>query len=88
MYFGGGFGELYFGFNKYTGGDRTFKYTTTLNGKVKFNGEFKRELDFQNFKYSYEFNKYNYDYKLIGGKVMIGTLDATQERIYWTEYSI
>jgi len=74
---------------KYTAIDTT---KTTLNGKVHFNGDFNGTLDFQSFKYEetqefeYEFysgwwsgsSSSSIEYKLISGKVMIGSLDVTE----------
>jgi len=77
LYFGGGWGKLKI--SKWTHNlPYTHKDTITINGKVKFNGEFSGELDFQSFKY--EDDNYS-EYKLISGKVMIGLFDATQK--YW-----
>jgi len=88
LYLGGGYGELVVGFSKYTNNpySQTSKDTTTINGKVKFNGEFKGELDFQSFKYegNYEAPVHGYEYKIISGKVMIGSYDATQK--YFDEF--
>jgi len=82
LYFGGGFGKLSVEFYKYS--NNTYSYTnkdtTTINGKVKFNGEFKGELDFQNFKYECKYESGNgYEYKLISGSVKIGSLDVTEK---------
>jgi len=80
LYFGGGYGRLYVAFSKRTSNSYIGKDTTTINGKVKFNGEFKGELDFQNFKYECKNGDDNdREYKIIGGKVMIGLYDATQK---------
>jgi hypothetical protein len=73
LYFGGGWAKAQRGFRN----SSTSTDTTIINGKVKFNGEFKGELDFQNFKFEYS----NIGYKHISGKVMIGTLDVTQEYV-------
>jgi hypothetical protein len=76
LYFGGGWATAHRSFDQNT--NYSYTDTTIINGKVKFNGEFKGELDFQNFKYELlymwgvvEENKY------ISGKVMIGDLDVT-----------
>jgi len=85
LYFGGGFGKLEVGFRKWTNKPyfSTGKDTTTINGKVKFNGEFAGTLDFQNFKYerNYEKGSGNYvdEYNHIGGKITIGAFDVTEE---------
>jgi len=84
LYFGGGFGKLDVWFNKHPNNTGyTNKDTTTINGKVKFNGEFAGTLDFQSFKYEYKYENgnenYVNEYKLIGGKVMIGALDVTEK---------
>jgi len=91
LYFGGGFGRSIVGFRKdiYTSESysSTQKDTTVINGKVKFNGEFKGELDFQNFKfeYKYESGTENYvkEYKLISGSVKIASFDATDSYIQY-----
>jgi len=84
LYFGGGYGKLEFGFYKYT--DNPYSYvnkdTVTINGTVKFNGEFKGELSFQNFKFEYNSSDYSSDeYKLIGGSVKIGSINVTTEYV-------
>jgi hypothetical protein len=87
LYFGGGVAEAYRGFFKFIGNpySEIGEDTTIINGKVKFNGEFVGELDFQNFKYVYESdydgNSGGESYKRIGGKVSIGGLDVTQDYI-------
>jgi len=77
LYFGGGYGKLSISEYHYDT-SYTQKDTITINGKVKFNGEFKGELNFKNFKYKYE-NYNDSKYKLISGKVMIGSYYATQK---------
>ncbi|MDR0303394.1 MAG: hypothetical protein LBH98_01305 [Chitinispirillales bacterium] len=87
LYFGGGYGKAKFEFYKYTNNPYSSieKDTAIINGKVTFNGDFKGTLDFQNFKYVYEYNSDNYyydqGYKHIGGSVKIGSLDVTQEYV-------
>jgi hypothetical protein len=70
LYFGGGYGIVV----DYP--DNTRK--ATINGKVKFNGEFAGELDFQNFKYERTYNSnYEYEYKFVSGNVFIGGINVT-----------
>jgi len=82
LYFGGGFGELYVAFSKHTSNSYTSKDTTTINGKVKFNGEFKGELDFQNFKFERKDEGFDrIEYKLVSGSVKIASFDVTDSYI-------
>jgi hypothetical protein len=58
---------------------KIFTYTTILNGKLNFNGEFSGELVFNNFKYKCENDGSGDKYTLIDGNVRIGTLEVSQE---------
>jgi hypothetical protein len=89
LYFGGGWAKAEIRFYKstnYPTYSSTEKDTTIINGKVKFNGEFKGELNFDNFKYAYEYT-YSDDNgsgsengnKRISGSVKIGTFDVTEQ---------
>ncbi|MCL1947303.1 MAG: hypothetical protein FWF51_09190 [Chitinivibrionia bacterium] len=69
LYLGGGYAKAFF--DKSSGGNRTSE--TIINGKIKFNGQFKGELDFKNFKY-----RNTYDTTT---SVKIGDLDVTEK--YW-----
>jgi len=83
LYLGGGVGGANYGFWKYTNDTDNETNETKMNGKISFTGDFKGTLDFQNFYYKYEY-KYSSGsstskYTHISGKVMIGTLDVTDE---------
>jgi hypothetical protein len=89
LYFGGGYGKAELYTNKSDKNSWARTSENKLNGKVNFNGDFKGTLEFNNFLYKEESNEsytgdtWNYDeiYTYISGKVMIGTLDVTNEYV-------
>jgi hypothetical protein len=87
LYFGGGWAKAGKGVYKTTINPNPFtitnKDTIIINGKVKFNGEFKGELDFQNFKFALEsyydeiILNQEFKYNHMSGRIAIGSLDVT-----------
>ncbi|MCL1948032.1 MAG: InlB B-repeat-containing protein [Chitinivibrionia bacterium] len=83
LYFGAGFGSAKFEYKNYNSyGYIRHTYETILNGKLKFNGDFKGELVFDNFKYKYVRENYeDEEYLRVSGSVKIGNFDFTEQYI-------
>ena len=75
LYFGGGFGKANTGIME--NGASTDEHK--LNGRINFNGKFFGTLEFQNFHYKTEWVGVETIYTHISGKVMIGSLDVTND---------
>ncbi|MCL1946192.1 MAG: hypothetical protein FWF51_03440 [Chitinivibrionia bacterium] len=88
LYFGGGWGSAAFGNYKEDSSEWSRTVETIIKGTVKFNGQFRGELVFNNFRYKNEegsITDYNDVYTHVSGSVNIGNLDVTQK---YLEYVI
>jgi len=82
LYLGGGFGRAII--NVYQENNNNDREEYRKNGRINFNGEFRGTLDIQNLHYTLgqiDSITWRLRYRVISGRVMIGSLDVTEQYV-------